>query len=622
MCGIIGIGSTKPVLEKSWLKKGSEKLAHRGPDDSGEWWSEDFRVGFAHQRLSILDLSKAGHQPMTNDEFKITITFNGEIYNHNELREGLSSEGFIFKSKSDTEVIIASYKKWGKDCVSHFRGMFAFVIHDQKENLLFFARDRVGEKPLFYHCRNGIIYFSSELKGLLVENKLNKKLDKESLDCFLTFGFVPDTKCILKDFNKLPPAHIMLFSLETGEKNIWRYWNIPLLNKKIDLIKSNENDILENVENLLQNSIRERLIADVPVGILLSGGLDSSLITALATRNNNKVKTFTACFPNSKIHDESKHAKLIAEYFDTEHVELNIELPSPDLIQKLAVQFDEPINDSSMIPMYLISKKIETYCKVAIGGDGGDELFGGYNHYSRLLWMQHYLSNIPQIARRLISKIGQAYLPNGFKSRNWLIALKSDLNSELPLIANYFDKSKRKVLLKNIKEWNYVGEKIFNKNSYFCSDLLQSATRTDFKNFLAEDILVKVDRSSMLNSLEIRAPFLDHRLIEYAFANIPSSLKSSRTDKKILIKKLAKKVLPNNFDFQRKKGFTIPLSSWLKSGPYRDFFYDTLSQKNQIFDNKEIRKMLRDNNRGINNSESLFSIVLFNLWMENYNISL
>lgn len=620
MCGIVGAGATAPQTHRAWLAIGRDAMAHRGPDDAGEWWSADGRVGLAQRRLSIIDLSPAGHQPMHAAAGALSIVFNGEIYNFTDLRDELIAQGHAFSSHSDTEVILAAYQQWGTDCLSRFNGMFAFALFDARKQSLFLARDRAGEKPLFYHQADGVLRFGSELKALLADPALPRRIAPEALDCYLAMGYVPGDRCILQGFSKLPPAHALLFDLETGQSKVWRYWQPPELT--ISEGPLDETALLDELEVLLEDSVRRQLVADVPVGVLLSGGVDSSLITAMAVRASSQVKTFTIGFPGHGALDETEHARLIARHFGTEHTELVARPTTADLIPRLARQFDEPMVDSSMIPTFLVSQLVRQHCTVALGGDGGDELFGGYGHYSRLLWMQGSLGKIPRPLRGAAAAAAERLLPVGLKRRNWLQGLGVDLQHGLPLIASYFDTATRRHLMAQHYGWNLVAESIRRERIPAHPDLLQRATRMDFVNYLAEDILVKVDRASMMNSLEVRAPLLDHRLIEFAFGKVPTYLKATPQDKKILLKRLTERVLPPNFDRQRKQGFSIPLAEWLKSGPFRDLFYEVLLDSDCLFDRRTVHGLLKGQERGRSNGERLFALVLFELWRREYAITI
>lgn len=616
MCGLVGQASSKKFLNTSYLKAQNLTISHRGPDDSGEWWSSDMRVGLAHSRLSIIDLSNSGHQPMTLSGEDITIVFNGEIYNHHQLRRELLNKGYSFKSKSDTEVILAAYSYWGMECIHKLNGMFSFVIYDHSIKKVFLARDRAGEKPLFYYFDGISLYFASELKALMKHPDLPKKINLDSLDCFLGMGYVPGNNCILEGYNKLEAAHILSFELNNSVIKLSKYWELPEYSN-IKPVPSME-DLSMELEKLLEDSVSRQLEADVPVGILLSGGVDSSLLTALASKKSSKVKTFTIGMPGHKNLDETSYARLIADHFSTDHLELPIEESTADLLPVLAKQYDEPLVDSSMIPTFLVSKLVREHCKVAIGGDGGDELFGGYQHYRRILKMKNMAKYCPEFIRSIVSTSATHILPAGFKGKNWLQGLSVDFDKETPQIAYYFDHLLRKKLLSNHQNHSTVSEKIRNKFLSVDNDIIQRATKLDFNTYLKDDILVKVDRASMLNSLEIRAPFLDQRVIEFAYKSVPSEYKVNNKSEKILLKYMASKILPTNFDFQRKQGFSIPLSSWLKSGPYRDMFNDILLSSDCVFDKKVVSFLLNGQDIGLNNSERLFALFMFEIWRKEY----
>ena len=552
----------------------------------------------------------------------VSIVFNGEIYNFTELRKELATKGHAFRSNSDTEAILAAYREWGIDCLSRLNGMFAFGLYDSRRGVIFLARDRAGEKPLFYHHANGILRFASELKALMADPSLPRRIDTESLDCYLAMGYVPSERCILQGFNKLPPAHALRFDMRTGESEIWRYWQLPKLEADAEKGQVDEVSLLEELEILLEDSVRRQLVADVPVGVLLSGGVDSSLVTAMAVRASSKVKTFTIRFPGHGKLDETEHARLVARHFCTDHVELDAQPTTADLVPRLASQYDEPMVDSSMIPTFLLSQLVRQYCTVALGGDGGDELFGGYGHYSRMLWMKNRLGMIPRPLRRAVSAAAEQFLPVGMKGRNWLQGLGVDLKNGVPLIACYFDPATRRRLMSGQSGWRTPAETIVEGCIPQHPDLLQRATRMDFANYLAEDILVKVDRASMLNSLEVRAPLLDFRIIEFAFGKVPSRLKATPGSKKVLLKRLTARVLPAEFDRQRKQGFSIPLADWLKSGAFREMFHDVLTDSQSIFDQRTVRGLLKGQDRGFNNSERLFALVLFEHWRRRYSVAL
>lgn len=622
MCGIVGIAGNRPSGDRTLLTAGRDLLSHRGPDGAGEWWSDDGRVGLAHRRLAIIDLSCAGDQPMHDVSGQSVVVFNGEIYNFQDIRRELASRGHTFRTATDTEAILAAYLEWGVDCVSHFNGMFAFALFDRSRQRLFLARDRAGEKPLFYAVTEGTLRFASELKALFADPAFPRRVNRDALDCYLAMGYVPGARCILDGVSKLPPAHALTFEIATGAATVRRYWQLPP-KPSGPAEDAPESELLDELESLLENAVRRQLVADVPVGILLSGGVDSSLVTAMAARAAPKVKTFTIRFPGHGAYDETEHARLIARHFATEHIELEAADSTVDLLPRLARQFDEPLVDSSMIPTFLVSQLIRAQCTVALGGDGGDELFGGYPHYPRVLWMQDRVGALPRIARAAIGGTAARLLPVGFKGRNWLEGLGVDLRTGVPLIATIFDRRARHRLMAPRGPWALVAEGIREARLPISPDLLQRATRLDFENYLAEDILVKVDRASMLSSLEVRAPFLDYRIIEFAFGKVPSRFKATRSSRKVLLKKLCGRLLPPTFDSERKQGFSIPLAQWLRSGPWHDFFQELLlNSEGSPFARPFVQELLDAQEAGRSHGERLFALALFELWRQEYRVTI
>jgi asparagine synthase (glutamine-hydrolysing) len=619
MCGIAGIAARSVAVSRDWLVAGRDRLSHRGPDDSGAWWSPDGHVGLAHRRLSILDLTAAGHQPMLTTAEDLCIAYNGEMYNFQDLRVQLAASGHVFASASDTEVVLAAYREWDTDCLTRLHGMFAFALYDSRRRRLLLARDRAGEKPLFYAADNRGIRFGSELKALLADNTMPRRIDWRSLDRYLADGYVGGEECILEGVKKLPPAHALSFDVDSGASRSWRYWQPPAA----PVAAASEASLLDELELVLEQAVRRQLVADVPVGVLLSGGVDSSLITALAVRVNRRVKTFTVRFPGHGSYDETDHARLIARHFGTDHVEIDAEAADVDLLRVLARQFDEPIIDSSMVPTYLVSRVVRNHCTVALGGDGGDELFGGYPHYDRMLRMERSLGMLPRALRTTVGAAAGRWIPPGVRGRSWLQAAGTELRMGVPLVVQIFDRITRQRLLGGNKRWKAVAEDIRESRLPDEPDLLQRATRLDFETYLAEDLLVKVDRASMLNSLEVRAPMLDLGVIEFAFGRVPSRLKATIGARKILLKKLAARLLPQSFDLTRKQGFSIPLSSWLRAGPWHDFFREVLLDSGaDWFDRGVVAGMLEGQRKGRFNGERLFGLVMFELWRREYQVEM
>jgi asparagine synthase (glutamine-hydrolysing) len=596
-----------------------DTMRHRGPDDAGVWWSADDRVGLAHRRLSIIDLSSAGHQPMSDFSGKTWITFNGEIYNYQSLREELRSLGHFFRTKSDTEVLIVAYREWGLDCLTHINGMFAFCIYDDSLKRLFLSRDRAGEKPLFYHHSSGKFVFASELKALMAEPEFIREIDIDSLNYFLTYGYVPGNKCILKGVHKLCQGEALTYHLDTDDLKSWKYWTLP---RQCHNTTSSIDEMIDELENILVDSVRLQMIADVPVGILLSGGIDSSLITAIAARlSSNPIKTFTITFPGYGSYDEGPHARLVSQYFGTDHTELAAKPASFEILPVLAAQFDEPLADSSILPTYLLSQLIRQRATVALSGDGGDELFGGYSHYSWVLRDNRFSHLVPRFLKALMSTFAEKHLTIGLRGRNYLIGLNDEL---IPYIDMYFDSYSRRCLLSPIvmdkNEFTLSPESYKKRLCSYRETPLCRAMATDFMTYLVDDILAKVDRTSMLNSLEVRAPWLDYRVIEYAFRNVPDSLKATQKERKILPRLLAQRILPKELDLNRKQGFSIPLASWFK-GDWGKYIISILSDADpMLFNQKVIQKMISYQHRGYNNVKRLFALTMFELWRRHYLI--
>jgi asparagine synthase (glutamine-hydrolysing) len=601
-----------------------DTLIHRGPDDAGEWYSSDLRVGLAHRRLSIIDLTQGGHQPMIDTTGQLVITFNGEIYNYQDLRNELKEKGHKFHTESDTEVILEAYRAWGTDCVRYLNGMFALCIYDTKKQLIFLARDRAGEKPLFYSQSSGGFAFASELKALMKNPELSRNVNLRALESYFTYGYIIGENCILEGVRKLPPAHALTYDLSARKIKVWRYWQIPQPeNNNCGCIE----ELSNKLESLLEDSVRRQLIADVPIGILLSGGVDSSLITAIAARVSSKpVKTFTVAFPESTAHNEAPYAKIVANHFGTQHTELTAEPISPNLLLELVRQYDEPIFDSSMIPTYLVSRLIRQHATVALGGDGGDELFGGYPSYNWIFKQEIARKYVPTLLRGKISALTKKIVPPGVRGRNFLLGLEGDLAQACSQMGVLFDKRMRFKLIEPLRQMQKAESGESEKQKIkFCNSfhgLPGIVMAMDFMTYLPEDILVKVDRASMLNSLEIRAPMLDYRIIEFAFSQVPNVLRVNNSEKKILLKHIARRILPSQLDINRKQGFSIPMKQWL-NGKFGDSIREVLiNADSNIYNKSEIKKIINNQNRGFVNTDRIFALTVFEMWRKEYKVSL
>jgi asparagine synthase (glutamine-hydrolysing) len=621
MCGIVGMASAGSEVNPGLLTRMRDAMTHRGPDDVGAWRSRDRQVGLAHRRLSVIDLSPAGRQPMSYLDGRLWLVFNGELYNYRDLREVLEGAGHRFRSATDSEVLLAAYAEWGPDCVDRLTGMFAFAIYDQRERRLFLARDRAGEKPLFYVHRHGTFAFASELKALMCDTTLPRRLDLEAFAHYLTYGYVPGAMCMLTGVRKLEQGHAMRYDLETGNLEIRPYWSLPEPDERP---ADSPEELERELAHLLTDAVRRCLVADVPIGVLLSGGVDSSLVTAMAVRaSNGPVRTFTVSFPGYGEYDEAPHARRVADYFGTRHTELVAEPASVELLPVLARQFDEPMADSSMIPTFLLSQLVRQHATVALAGDGGDELFGGYRHYNWLQTQERARAFLPRTARKIVGELAARSLRVGFRGRNVLLGLETT-DRGIAHVNVFFDRySRRTILSRELRHRrlsDVATEEYKARLTTNGMSLLQKATRVDFRSYLVDDILVKVDRASMLASLEVRAPLLDRRVIDFAFGRIPDRLRATATQRKVLLQAVARKLLPPGFDFERKQGFSLPLNTWLR-GEWRDSIQDIIENVDTtLFDRNALRGLMKLQLQGYANAQRLFAVAMFELWRHHYGV--
>ena len=626
MCGLAGLASTRGgAIDGELLARMGEAIRHRGPDDHGKWLAPDRSVGLAHRRLSIIDLSPAGHQPMADLAGRAQLVFNGEIYNHLELRRELAARGHAFASHSDTEVILAAYLEWGDDCLARLHGMFAFALYDVVRRRLLLARDRAGEKPLFYLWREGRLAFASELKSLMADPAWPRRMDRAAMDSYFAYGYVPGAQCILAGAAKLPPAHRLTLELAGGEPRVERYWQLPPPAAEA-AGAPDEQALLDEFEALLGDAVARQLMADVPLGVMLSGGIDSSLVTALASRRAAcTLKTFTISFPG-RANDEGPYARLVAGHFSTEHTELVAEPASTALLPELVRQFDEPIADSSIIPTFMVARLIRAQATVALGGDGGDELFGGYLTYPRYLRLEGVRGRLPAPLRRFIAAAGEQLLPLGLRGRNYLLALAGDAATGYAVGSALIPARARARLVLPLGGLSAGtagrAEELKIAVSQAARGLPGMHQAVDLASWLPDDVLVKVDRASMLAGLEVRAPFLDHRLIEFAFARVPNRLRATAQAAKILPKRLARKLLPPALDLDRKQGFAPPLQEWF-TGELGGFIGEVLSEADPaLYSRPLIARMLNAQRLGLRYSDRLFALTVFELWRRTYQVAL
>ncbi|SCY90386.1 asparagine synthase (glutamine-hydrolyzing) [Desulfoluna spongiiphila] len=617
MCGIAGVVSRGSNCLRGLLVGSRDSMYHRGPDDSGEWWSADGRVGLGHRRLSVLDLSSGGRQPMSSADDRYHIVYNGEIYNFRELRITLMKLGYCFKSNSDTEVVLYSYQEWGDDCLQKFNGMFALAIYDSGDDntasSIFFARDRVGKKPFYYKLSQYQFQFASELKGLNV----NGSVDVQALNHYLSMGYIPNDLCISEGVKKLPPAHAGRLDLKTMGLRTWKYWSLP--ENKASQLNDGE-ELADQLEALLLDSVKQRLVSDVPLGVLLSGGLDSSLIVAAAAQQiSGRLKTFTFAQPGSHL-DESGYALCVGNHFGTDHHVVEMGTPSMAIIEELAPYVDEPLADSSIIPTFMVSRLTRQHVTVALGGDGGDELFGGYSDYSRALVDQKLIGWVPSYLVGMAAKMA-ALLPAGVCGRNRISSLRGGALQQMVWGSPYFDLVLRSRLLKEshvakLGDGFDAPERCLRGLFNGGRDAVDSMTRAHFGSILPDDFLVKVDRQSMANSLEMRTPFLDYRLVEFAFSKIPSQWKVRGRETRRIQQLLAKRMLPSALDTNRKQGFSIPLDNWLRADRCRKVM-DYIPYLPDCIQRREVTMLIDGEMKGRANGSRLFSLLMLGIAMKN-----
>jgi asparagine synthase (glutamine-hydrolysing) len=631
MCGIVGWASSNHKAFDIPLEKMRDQLLHRGPDDQGLWFSADRRIGMGHTRLSIIDLSQNAHQPMVLEGGRLAIVFNGEIYNFQEIRSDLEQSGHSFSSRSDTEVVLHAYQQWGTSCVSRFDGMFAFALYDAAKQSVFLARDRVGEKPLYYAQVNGTLLWASEPKALIASGAIHAQIDASALREYLAYGFVGGESCIFRGIHKLPPAHGSEFDLRSGRFQTWRYWSIPdtgpssIAADKRPAARTTAS-LVEELKRLLVQSVKLRSIADVPMGILLSSGVDSSLIAAVtAELTEGAVNTFTVVHPDSPEYDEGPGAQAVASLIGSKHTELHIESLHDSLLEMLARQFDEPLADQSIIPTYLVCKALRSQVKVAMTGDGGDELFGGYPHY-RLVSKQALLRKmLPRVVRDLASRIGERFLPIGFRGRNHLIGLSGTIDNAIAHTNLYFDPRAQSKLLVDrtlaTANWQLSRNQSCPPGGTLMTAELQ-AMRTDFATVLPDNYLVKTDRASMLASVELRSPMLNPEIIAFAFNSVPQSLRFDHIEQKVILRLLLAKLIPEWRPSRKKQGFIVPLRKWI-NGKAGKHFYEILMDPGQtLFQRNYVKKLFSLHLTGINNANRIFSLVMFELWRRQYRPAL
>ena len=629
MCGITGWANfdsrTSPFDgAKDLLHSMCERMVHRGPDSEGLYVTSGAALGM--RRLAIIDLV-TGEQPVFNEDRSIAVVLNGELYNYREIRESLEKRGHSFRSESDTEVLPHLYEEYGDDMVHELNGMFAFALWDTKRRRLLIARDRFGEKPLYWGVFDKTLIFASEPKVLLAHPLVKPALNLQALRQYLSFDYVPAPMSIYEGINKLPAAHKLV--LEDGCVHIARYWE---LNYQTVTPIPSEQEAAEQLRELLSDAVRMRLVSDVPLGVLLSGGVDSSTIAAMAVRSSSEaVKTFSISFAESSF-DESSYARAVAKFLGTDHHEERLSANlAANLVSEIGAFMDEPFSDPSLVPTYLLSRFTRKHVTVALGGDGGDELFAGYEMYVGHRWAEIY-KHVPGVVRSKLIEPLVGLLPVktknlslDYKARRFVAGANFDEVARHHIWFGSFTPEEQTHLLTSNALAHTDGDiyKQAREMMQECDgpDLLKRMQNLDTRLYLAEDILTKVDRASMAVSLEVRAPFLDPRVAEFA-ASLPSSYKLRGSKTKYILKKSVDGMLPRFVARRAKKGFGVPVAEWLKM-KLRPLARDLLSpervKRAGVFNPEYVSRLQDEHERGVaNHRKLLWTLLMFELWHESF----
>jgi len=623
MCGIAGFAETStasdpygPEPARALIHRMCDVIRHRGPDDEGVWVGEGVALGM--RRLSIIDLS-TGHQPIHNEDRTVWIVFNGEIYNFRELRRELEAAGHAFYTSTDTEVIVHAYEEWGRAAIARLRGMFGLAIFDTRSNTLLVARDRIGIKPMYYARTNGRLYFGSELKSLLEAPDLPRDLDPDALDHYLSFLYTPRDGSIFKSVKKLPPGHTLTWC--DGTLSIERYWQVPAA----ETYCGTEADAIRDLREVLAGAVRSHLVSDVPLGAFLSGGVDSSLVVGLmAETSGARVKTFSIGFDEPAF-DELEHARTVAQHFGTDHHELVVKPDAVGILDRLVWHFDEPFADSSAIPTWYVSEMARRHVTVVLSGDGGDELFGGYDRYVPSPRVAAFDRYSPRALRR-VAAMAAAGLPHGARGKNFLRHVGRDAHGRYLDAIRFFGSDEKPALLSYDLQRRLDGAdpetrlaRHFERFAHL--PWPSQMMRFDAETYLPEDVLTKVDRMSMAHSIESRVPLLDNEVIQFA-SGLPASLKIKNGRRKHVLKEVAATLLPRDIIDRRKQGFGVPLGTWFR-GNLRELFADTLlspaSLQRGYFQPHFVRRIVDEHLAGKrDHTLRLWQLVVFERWHQQY----
>src|SRR5579864_8246803 len=623
MCGICGVAGGDAAGGRELVARMCAAMVHRGPDDEGSVHLEGVTLGM--RRLSIIDLV-GGHQPIHNEDSSVWVVQNGEIYNHLELRDQLIASGHRFITESDTEVLVHGYEHWGEAVVERLNGMFAFAIFDRPRRAVFLARDRVGIKPLHYAVDGRRLVFASELKALLRDPALRKGIDPVALDEYLAYEFVPSPRSIVRGISKLQPGHTLTWSLDEGGPRLRRYWAATL--SPGDTRGQSLDVAAEELRDVLRESVRKELISDVPLGVFLSGGIDSSAVTAMMKQLGGEVKSFSVGFAERSF-DESGHAREVARHLGTDHHELTLEPPMLlDLIPRLPALLDEPLGDASIIPTYLLSAFTRQHVKVALGGDGGDELFAGYPTLQAHRLAGYYL-RAPRVVRRGLVEpvvrrlpVSRDNLSFDFRAKRFVAGARHPVAERHQRWMGSFAPEERvAVLSREVRSEVSRGGGVGVSGEDGEGDPLNRVLLLDMRLYLENDILVKLDRASMMASLEGRVPLLNNDLVAYAL-RLPLDMKLRGLRSKFLLKRALRGLLPERILNRPKKGFGIPVAEWFR-GPLQAQMLEVLSEERMarqgIFEPGPVRGLIEEHLEGRrDNRKQLWTLFAFQLWHEGY----
>ena len=623
MCGIAGFVESpqttapfRPEESRTLVHRMCDVIRHRGPDDEGVWVDDGVALGM--RRLSIIDLS-TGHQPIHNEDQTVWIVFNGEIYNFRELRRELEVQGHRFYTSTDTEVIVHAYEQWGTKAIARLRGMFGLAIWDTRSRTLLVARDRIGIKPMYYATANGRLYFGSELKSLLEAPDLPRDLDAAALDHYLSFLYTPRDGSIFKHVRKLPPGHLMTWT--GGHLAIEQYWQMPTT----ETFTGSEEDAVVQLRAVLSDAVRSHMMSDVPLGAFLSGGVDSSLVVGLMSElSSTRVKTFSIGFDEPAF-DELEHARRVAEHFGTEHHEFVVRPDGVDILDSLIGHFDEPFADSSAIPTWYVSEMARRHVTVVLSGDGGDELFGGYDRYLPHPRVAAFDRFSPRAFRR-VAALAAERLPHGTRGKNFLRHVGRTEQGRYLDAIRFFGADEKPALLTPELRQAIDGPDAESRLARHFERLAplpwsSQMMRFDAETYLPEDILTKVDRMSMAHSIESRVPLLDNEVIAFA-ASLPATMKIKNGRRKHVLKEVAATLLPRDIIDRKKQGFGVPLGTWFR-GQLRELFADTLLSPTTLqrgyFQPAFVKRIVHEHLAGTrDHTLRLWQLLVFERWHRAY----